>query len=385
MRCAEAVVAATEVRAADWGPVVMAALALPGLGLAQTEAPSAPSVELQWLAYDDEQPGLERVSVRSPSAQLQGPLGRQGSWRAGITEDRVSGASPRYHSAISGASRFQDRRRVWSGGLGWHGERQALELQLSRSDERDYRSRFLGLAWTLSSDDQNRSLSLQLGGSRDRIRSSDNPDLDSQRRGWEASAAFSLALSRQDLLQLTLGHAQGRGDYADPYKRPDRRPDQRRQSTLSLRWNHHLAEQPLALRSSWRFYDDSFGVRAHSVEFEPVWQLHERLSLAPLLRLHSQRAAWFYYDPVYSYLGPPWPPGWDPASRAPVSADHRLAGFGARTLGLKLEWQPQARWRLSVAWHGYEQRAGWRWGGNGSPGLAPLRARFLLLGLGYGL
>jgi hypothetical protein len=368
--------------------VVLAALALPaihGAAGAQTEAPTAPSVELQWLAYDDEQPGLDRVRVRAPSAQLQGPLGTQGSWRAGLAEDRVSGASPRYHSAVSGASRFQDRRRAVSAGLGWHGERQAVEISASRSRERDFESRFIGLAWTLDSEDSNRSLSLQLGGSRDRISSADNPDLRSRRRGWEASAGLSLALSRQDLLQISLGHAQGRGDYADPYKRPDRRPDERRQSTLSLRWNHHLAEQPLVLRSSWRFYDDSFGVRAHTVELEPVWQLHERVSLAPLLRLHSQRAAYFYFDPVYGYLGPPYPPGWDPSATTPVSADHRLAGFGARTLGLKLEWQPQAKWRLSVAWHAYEQRSAWRWGGQGSPGLAPLRARFLLLGLGYGL
>ena len=117
------------------------------------------------------------------------------------------------------------------------------------------------------------------------------------------------ALSRLDLVQLGLTLVDGRGYYTDPYKSLDARPDARRQTIATLRWNHHFEASEITLRSHYRYYRDSFGVRSHTLQFEPVWQAATRLAVTPSLRLYTQTAASFYYDPVYSFLGAPLPPG----------------------------------------------------------------------------
>jgi hypothetical protein len=64
-----------------------------------------------------------------------------------------------------------------------------------------------------------------------------------------------------------------------------------------------------------------------------------------------------------------------------LSADHRLSGFGAWTVGLKVGWNPLPGWSTDLKLERYEQRGSWRLGGPGSPGLAPLQATFWQWGL----
>ena len=50
--------------AAGWGPLVAAALALPGPAAAQgVPGPGPGLVAFKWLSYQDSQPGLRRVGV----------------------------------------------------------------------------------------------------------------------------------------------------------------------------------------------------------------------------------------------------------------------------------------------------------------------------------
>ena len=80
-------------------------------------------------------------------------------------------------------------------------------------------------------------------------------------------------------------------------------------------------------------------------------------------------------------MGAPYPPGYftDPPRYA--SADQRLSAFGALTVGLKVAMKVTPNWTADVKFEHYEQRAAWRLGGNGSPGLDPFRANFFQIGL----
>lgn len=368
--------------APGWGSVVCAALALPGLAVAAEMDVVAGQglLAVRWLSYRDRQPGLERIRVDAPSLQLNLPVGSNWSVDAIGTRDSVSGASPRWHSAISGASRMSDRREALDLRVTRHAERSSASLALARSDEHDYRSRALTAEWRTSSDDQNRSWQLGAGLARDRIGSSDDPTLDERRRTRSLSVGVSQVLSRTDVAQATLSHATGQGYFSDPYKALDARPRARHQTTLVLRWNHHVEALDASLRSRWRIYVDSFGVRAHSVDVEWAASLTERVSLSPSLRYHTQSAAWFYYDPVYSFLGEPYPPGWLESPPRYLSPDARLSAFGAWTLGIKLAVQWTRHWSTDLKLQAYEQRGAWRAGGHGSPGLAPLKASVVQVG-----
>lgn len=379
--------AATEAHSADpirprWGPLVALALSLPGLASAQAEpAPVEGLVGLKWLDYRDAQSGLQRIRVQSPSALVRTPAIGGVSAEVQATVDRVSGASPRYHAAISGASRMSDERRAGTVKITRHLDGQSWTLGLASSSENDFQSGAASVRAAWWTPDQNRGWNVTLGLTRDRISSSDDPGLQERRRTVEAAVQIIQAVSRQDLVSATLTHARGQGFYGDPYKRPDVRPAARHQSAFGLRWNHHLESPDITLRMAYRHYRDSFGVRSHTLELEPVFTPWPGAWLAPSLRHYSQRAAWFYFDPVYSFLGAPYPPGYLSTAGTPASADHRLSAFGAWTVGLKVGWNPLPGWSADFKVERYEQRANWRLGSPGSPGLAPLQATFWQWGL----
>lgn len=358
----------------------MAALALPGTAIAQAD-PGPPSVAFKWLSYQDEQPGLKRIRVSAPALALNLPLGERWGAAATATADSVSGASPRWHSAISSASRMSDERRAGDVRFTRYFDRGSVSLGAARSDEDDFHSRTLSLTGQWRSEDNNRAWDAGIAATRDRIGSSDDALLDERRSTWEATVGVTQAWTRRDLLQATLTHRRGRGFFSDPYKRIDQRPREREQTIFTLRWNHALEGTELTLRTHYRGYRDSWAVRSHTLTLEGAWQATARLEVTPLLRLYTQTAARFYYDPVYSFLGAPFPPGYAEAPPALLSPDHRLAAFGAATVGIKLAARLGEHWTMDLKLERYEQRSGWRVGGPGSPGLAPFSARFVQWGL----
>jgi hypothetical protein len=358
---------------------VLAACALPGVMPAHAaDRPEQPELSVMLSRYHDRQAGLDRVTVTTPSLHLAMPLDADWSLEGGLTHDEVSGASPRYYSDVSGASPMSDVRDAADLSVTRHFERRSLRAGFARSVERDYRSSALSLGASQDSDDRNTRWEAGLGWVRDRIDPVNERFNGAPRERQELSLAWTQALGRQDLVQLSGQFAHSRGEHSDPYKLFDRRPARRDLRVMLLRWNHGFLDAGNAtLRAQWRLYDDSWGVRGHSLELAWVQPLGEAWTVTPSWRGHTQRAASFYVDPVADPAVYPGPLG----NPAHVSTDQRLSAFGAITLGLKLSWQADADWRLDAKWERYEQRAAWRIGGDGSPGVAPLMADVVQLGL----
>jgi hypothetical protein len=389
MAWAEAAVAATETErcAPALGSIMAAAMVLPGvLGAPPAQAqgkPDAAVVGLRALGYKDSQPGLERINVVSPSFEVVAPLSERWWLQGALVSDSVSGASPRYHSAVSGASRMTEQRQAGEVKVTHYFNRASLGVGVAGSTETDYRSVAGSVEASLSTDDQNLTLHVALGGSSDRINPVNQVVVDEQRHTLQGSVGVTRVPSRSDVVQLTLSHSAGRGYFSDPYKVLDERPRVRRQSVLLLRWNHHFDDWGTTLRSSWRSYLDTYDVQAHALQLELVAPLSANLKIVPSMRAYTQTAASFYADPVYDpVLGEPFPAGYD-RNNPPqyISLDQRLSSFGAVTLGLGLVLTLDRVWTLDGKFEAYEQRGRWAWDGNGSVGLAPFRARSAQLGL----
>ncbi len=384
-RSAGAAVAATDessCKRPGWGSVIAAALAIPGIAAAQTEPVQGQSaVGVKWLNYRDWQPGLERIRVNSPVFLLRTPINHEWSVEGTATMDSLSGATPRYHSAVSGASRMSDERRAGDVKMTRFADRSSWSLAVAASNENDFRSRAISGQARWSSEDNNRNWNLGVGITLDRIGSTDAPSLDERRRTVELAVGVTQVLSRTDLVQLTVSYAAGQGYYSDPYKRPDYRPDFRNRSSATLRWNHHLENWDTTLRSSYRIYSDSFGVRSHTASLEAVVAQGPRLQITPSIRLYTQDAASFYYNPIYSYTGTPYPADYFATSPAYSSADQRLAAFGALALGLKFAVQFGDGWTADIKLERYQQQSSWHLIQPGSRGLAPFSASYVQWGL----
>ena len=364
--------------------LLAAALLLPGVQAQADEPPQNGSISLRYLDYADRQPGLDRIHAHSPSVSVTAPVASDWSVEGTLTADDVSGASPRYHTAISGASHMEDERKAGDVAVTRYFRRGTLTAGAAYSTEHDYVSRALSLNGTLSSEDNNTTWAFGLAGSRDSINPVNHVVVDEHKRTVSVLAGVTRVLTPNDIAQLTLTRTNGSGYYNDPYKLFDNRPRSRRENTVLLRWNHYVDATGGTTRLGYRYYSDSFRIRAHTLSGEYVQPLGNGWTIVPELRLYSQSAAWFYYDPVYdATLGAPFPPGFsngaDPNRLS--SPDQRLSGFGAVTVGLKVAREIGKLWTVDVKVEGYEQRGSWRLFHDGSPGLAPLRARVLQVGL----
>jgi hypothetical protein len=363
--------------------LLAAALLLPGVQAMADEPPQNGSISLRYLDYADRQSGLDRIHSHSPSIAVTAPVASDWSIEGTLTADDVSGASPRYHTAISGASHMQDERKAGDIAVTRYFRRGTLTAGAAYSTEHDYVSRALSLNGTMSSEDNNTTWAFGLAGSRDRIDPVNHVVNDEHRRTISVLAGVTQVLTPNDIGQLTLTRTNGDGYFSDPYKLFDNRPRSRRQNTVLLRWNHYVDSTGGTTRLSYRYYSDSYRIHAHTLSGEYVQPLGGGWSVVPELRLYSQSAAYFYYDPVYDgTLGPPFPPGFAAAGPGRLSSpDQRLSGFGAVTVGLKVVREIGKLWTVDVKVEGYEQRGNWRLFHDGSPGLAPLHARMFQVGL----
>jgi Protein of unknown function (DUF3570) len=388
-------VAATDDKAASrtLGTITLLALTLPGVMAAHAEEPPTQGqVSVKYLHYQDGQDNrtkypfydgsegksLDRIAVNSPSVAVSLPLGRWGLDMSGLV-DQVSGATPRYYSDVSGATKspgMKDERKAGDVKVTRYLDRGAVAVGAAYSTENDYRSTALSLEGRVSSDDNNTTWNVGLAGTFDRIDPVNGKVVDEHKRVAEATIGVTQALSPRDLAQLSITYSAGRGYFSDPYKLYDQRPRLRNASIAMLRWNHQFEGLDATLRSSYRYYGDTFGIRAHTVEAEWVQELGSMFALTPSLRYYTQRAASFYYDPVADVNVYPAPLG----SPEYSSADQRLSAFGALTAGLKFQMR-LGTWSTDLKVERYEQRANWRAGGKGSPDIDPFHANIYQLGV----
>ena len=382
-----------------------AAMTLPSLQFASAETPPERSVvSFKYLNYQDSQSGdtpvtaamsRDRIAVNALSVMGVAPIAGQWSIGVTLTDDSVSGASPAYHSSGFPVKPAHDTESGASGEI-----RHSVDLQLTRyfskgtltagssySTESDYISRSCSLQGTLSTEDKNTTVSLGGSFEDDSVKlNAPNVILSKQQGADEkkqvVAGLFGITrvLTKEDIVQLDLGYSNGNGYYTDPYKDPDKRPRDRNSTTVLARWNHHFNETDGTARLSYRYYTDTFGIRAHTFGAEYVQPLPHGWTLTPLIRFYSQTAADFYFavaDEKSTSTGAPLPPVDAPW----YTEDHRLSAFGAVTAGLKVSKQLNSDWLVDAKFERYEQRDEWCLSGKGDPGLATFKARSIQVGV----
>jgi len=352
-------------------------------------APTSTQISFKTLSYRDYQSGEDRIDIDALAAQVDIPIAGQWSVSASAVTDAISGASPKYHS--SALTSLEDDRDAYSLSVSRYFTQASVTLGTAYSKERDYESRSYSLQNTFSTRNQNTTLTTGLGYTSDRILPNSiflrNTE---HKKVLDMAVGLTQVLSQTDIAQATYRHARGRGYYADQYKLYDARPDTRDSDSLLLRWNHYFSESDTALRTSYRYYRDSFDIRSFTLDMEYVFNLKNDWQITPLLRYYSQSAASFYHDPVEN---DPWSDA--DTVGAPISVvyplfingdatsmDQRLSEFGALTWGFTVEKSLGRNWTADFKFEKYGQRADWSVH-TGSPGLDDFSARSIQFGLRY--
>jgi hypothetical protein len=362
------------------GSILAAACALPGVAAAEG-APTEGLIGFKYLFYQDAQPGLKRITVNSPSVYALTPLPWGFSLEGSIVVDSLSGATPRYHTVVSAASRMTEERTAWDLKLVKYFRRAAIGVGFASSSEHDYESNANSIDLRLFTDDNNTTFTFGYGTSKDKINPTNGGLLGIRGEGKNVDdviAGVTQVLSPNDIVKLNFTESRGKGYFSDPYKFADNRPRTRNSSAILFQWNHHFDSLDGTLRSTYRSYSDSFEVKANTFGFEYAQSVRGGFVLTPALRYHSQSSAYFYVDPVLDPVtGAPIPPAFNPARFS--SADQRLSAFGGITLGFKVE-KTFGKWATDIRYDYLQQRGDWRLAGKGSPGLASFTAHMLQFG-----
>jgi hypothetical protein len=350
--------------------------------------------------------GGGRVSAIEPVVSLRRTDGNDETLGLKVTFDALTGASPngavpqpgpQTFTSPSGESQytveggrtpldtsFKDRR----GALAFTLERpfgagRRLSLGANVSAEYDFQSLGVNGAMSFDLNDKNTTLSIGAALEADRIKPVGGRPAGLQpafgagaARGGSASRqvvdlllGVTQVMNRQWLTQLNLGIGRGSGYHADPYKIlsvvdgstglvtgdryvSEQRPDTR--NRISLFWQNKLHLREDVVDVAYRYYSDSWGVRAHTLDARYRIELGRGLHLEPQWRWYRQSAADFWRG--WLVEGGNWSSSTHTSPLANASADPRLAAFSAHTLGLKFGMPLDARSELTLRLQGYRQQ-----------------------------
>ncbi|ABB24424.1 DUF3570 domain-containing protein [Pelodictyon luteolum] len=326
----------------------------------------------------------DRININAYSVYAMTPIA--GKWSVGgtLTYDAVSGASPSFHSF--GLSAMEDTRKAADLQLTRYFSRGSVTAGTSYSSESDYISRNYSLQASLSTEDNNTTLTMGASMTRDSINPNNQPNLHEKKNIDGGLIGVTQVVSKNDIVQLNLGYSGGTGYYSDPYKINDNRPRKRNMTTFMARWNHHFDETDGSGHFSYRYYSDTFGIRAHMLGAEYVQPLGDGWTVTPLLRLYSQTEADFYVKTTaeeIASLNPADNPAYQPPQPSGIyyTHDQRLSAFGAITAGLKVSKQIDKDWTVDAKYEYYHQDSGWSISGNPDSGLYPFSARTIQIGV----
>ncbi len=356
--------------------IVAAALALPGIAprAAAEAAPETRVVTLRYLDYRDWQPGARRMQVESPSVYLRLPLAETYVVEGAVVHDAMSGASPLWHDTLSGASGLgvTDHRTAADAKLRRYDGSGNIAVGVAGSSERDYRSQALSFEVNRNEADGNRTWAFGIAGADDRIDSVNGVATGERRRTLDVQLGVTQVWNADTVVTSSLSWSHGNGYYSDPYKPLDTRPRSRDVVAWLTRVVRNLPGSGAVVRLAYRYLHDSFGASSHTFDNEWVQPLPEGWTLSPRLRYYTQDAADFYRDPVF-------PQGYRAGDY--YTADTRLSAFGAFTPGIGVEKRFAGGWSVDGRVEYYRQRSAWHLGGEGSPGLSPLSARWISVGI----
>ena len=376
--------------AARGGSILAAALALPGVAHAES-APTEGLVGFKYLYYKEDRewigparagynPEDDPLTIKSPSVYALIPLGEKWSVEGSVVLDSLSGATPWYHTSTSGASKMEDERTAGDIRVTRYFRRAAWSVGSAFSTEDDYKSMALSTDLRLSTDDNNTTFVVGAGYTDDTIKFNPEPRFtprsDQSKSSKELLVGVTQVLTPVDILQANLTHSRASGYLTDPYKFADRRPDSRNATALLIRWNHHFVGPGATLRSSYRYYSDSWEVTGHTIGVEWAQPIGTRFVVTPSVRYVTQSSAKFYADARPNGALPP-PVSLDPPN---FSSDVRLSAFGGITAGVKAAVN-FGKWTVDAKVDYYQQESGWRLGGEGSPDVGKYAASFFQVGI----
>jgi len=305
--------------------------------------------------------GSQHLTDTAPTILLNVPLDSTTRLSANVGIDYYASASSDKIDQVMSSPSASDVRYHADFGFSklLAGKLTTLGAGAGVSKEYDYLSFNVLASWAHSSPDGNRQLSatgqaffdqitlitpaeLRVGGTRNRNYGTDN------RQSLTLSLVYAQVLGKRLQASVSAEPVVQRGLLSTPFQRVyffDSNPALSTPGTLgtalaevlprlrvkypaSLRLTYYATDL-VQLRGFYRFYNDNFGIRAHTFELEAPLKVTPFFTLYPFYRYHTQTAA-TYFAPYLTHS----------VTDAYYTSDYDLSAFSAHKLGLGLRYAP---------------------------------------------
>jgi len=350
--------------------------------------------------FQDYQESGGRIAVKVHGAAVEKDFGQSTHLKIEGVIDAITGATPNGQPAPAGSdqvplSKLTERRKAWNAALSRQFERVNVAVGVANSRESDYVSNGWSLNTLTDFNQKNTTLLVGVAGTDDDIRVFYQTER-AKKRTNDVVVGVTQLLDPQTSLTFNVTWGRQRGYLADPYKLVQKeveilpgllltrtfgenRPAEREKWIALAVMNRAFPALHGAAEASYRYYHDTYGTDAHTLDLSWFQQLGDKVILRPGFRFYDQSAANFYY---YRLDGTPIiPDSGAPRANGPFySSDYRLSQLQTYTVGLKAIWNITDAWQVDAAYERYDMR-----GKDGvTPQSAYARANIITLGARFG-
>jgi Protein of unknown function (DUF3570) len=297
--------------------------------------------------------GTQQLTDLTPTIILNVPLDSVTRVSANLGMDYYSSASTDRIDQVQSSPSASDTR--FHADFGYSralaDKRTIVGLGAGVSKEYDYFSVNFTGSWAHASADGNRELSVAAQVFLDRatlilpeeLRTNGRRENGSDtRQSYNLNVVYSQVLSQRLQLAVSTELVAQRGLLSTPFQRVYFRetggalgtaktellPRQRLKYPVGLRLNYYATDL-VQVRGYYRFYNDNFGIQAHTFELETPVKVTPFFVLYPFYRYHTQTAA-DYFAPYLQHS----------TADQYYTSDYDLADFSANKFGLGLRYSP---------------------------------------------
>jgi len=341
-------------------------------------------VSVQFMGYDEDS---GRTTVYTPAIEINKDFGADYTLNLSLTHDSVSGASPTFYDAFSGASAKIPEGTLYKedityGDIDYEDKRKAVSITLTKrfasrdeltvganySDEYDYTSREISAEYLYYLDSsKNRSLSLgasyqdndvsiycDLGTSACDATSGASQKVKSL-NVFSTELGFTQIIDQVSLVKTSLFYINEDGYLSNPYMHVVRdydtapkiteevKPDSRTAYGATLQYNRAINGKITSL-SSYRFYSDDWDIVSHTLEEEIHYEWIPKLTTGLMLRYYTQTAAKFYSGKKDYFTDQKY-----------ASSDRRMSDFDAINITLSGDYRLNRKISLNASISYYDQ------------------------------
>lgn len=346
-------------------------------------------INIEFMQYNEND---SRVSVSAPSLEINKDFGADYTLNVDLVLDSVSGASPTWVDATSGASAysrsetanpeytnvdFEENRMAGSINLTTRFEnRDELTVGISYSTESDFYS-YEGSASYLHYLDGSHNQSISLGGSyqsnevliknctlNDSCDASSGASQKMTNDGYNLQLGFSQVIDETSVASAGLFYGSESGYLSSPYHNivrntddvvAEHKPEARDGYGMKLGYQKALSDT-LSAQLSYKYYTDDWDIDSHTIDTQLYYEMGDALRLGAGLRYYTQSEAKFYGDAF--------------TNEAFASSDYRVSAFDAITYKASLEYKFTDTLSYNLGLNFYDQSTG-------------LQATFVTTGISY--